>query len=66
MAEKGVNYDVSIAAAEPMTATVNAVTMSSAQITVSYDTHYNVSVEAILCGQKNGSIAVEIYYGELI
>ena len=49
-----------------MTATVNAVTTSIAQIAVSYNTHYNVSVEATFCGQRNISVVIEIYYGEYI
>ena len=35
-------------------------------ITVSYDTHYNVSVEATLCGQRNVSSITEIYYSEYL
>ena len=51
--QKGVIYNISIeATAEPVVATTNFETMSSTQITVSYNTHYNVSVEATLCGQK--------------
>ena len=61
MAEKGVTYNVST---EPETIAEN-VTTSSVQITVSYNTSYNVSVEANLCGQMNVS-TVEIYYGEFL
>ena len=62
MAEKGVAYNVST---ETETVAVNVNTTSNAQITVSYNTFYNVSVEATLCGQKNVS-TVKIYYGEFL
>jgi hypothetical protein len=62
MAEKGVTYNVrtETVASVPVTTTT-----PSAQITVSYNALYNVSVEATLCGQKNVS-AVEIYFGEFL
>ena len=61
MIEKGVTYNVTT---EPKTVAKN-VTTSNAQIMVSYNTFYNVSVEATLCGQMNVS-SVEIYYGEFL
>ena len=48
-----------------MCAEMVSITTSSVQITVSYNTFYNVSVEATLCGQMNVS-SVEIYYGEFL
>lgn len=63
MAEKGVIYNVST---ETETVAKNVTTSKfNAQIMVSYNTFYNVSVEATLCGQKNVS-TVKIYYGELL
>jgi hypothetical protein len=61
--EKGVTYNVRT---ETATVAVNiTVTASSAQINVSYNTLYNMSVEVTLCGQKNVSV-VEIYFGEFL
>ena len=63
--QKGATYNFSIQAAEPNVATINHFTkLSSAQITVLYNTHYNVCVEATLCGQKSVSTVSEIRYGE--
>lgn len=61
--EKAVTYNVS---AEPETATMNVIAKSSVQLTVLYNTHYYVSIEATSCGQNRFSTAVEIYYGELL
>ena len=63
MAEKGVTYNIRSESLREMCAKNVSVTTSGAQITVSYNTFYNVSVEATLCGQMNVS-TVEIYYGE--
>ena len=65
MAEKGVTYNIRSESLREMCAKIVSVTTSdsSAQIMVSYNTFYNVSVEATLCGQMNVS-TVEIYYGE--
>ena len=60
MPQKGVIYNVSI---EPATELMEATANFSAQFAVSYHTHYNVSVEATLCGQKNVSTVI-LYYGE--
>ena len=65
MAEKGVTYNIRSENLREMCAKIVSVTTSSAQITVSYNTSYNVSVEATLCGQMNVS-SVEIYYGEFL
>ena len=72
MAEKGVDYSVNIEAAEPMAVIENvtkAVTASNAHMqltaTLPYNTHYNVSIEATLCGQTNISDVIGIYYREL-
>ena len=62
MAEKGVTYNVST----ETTAVVENIATSSAQITVSYNTFYNVSVVATLCGHKNVSAVEIIYYGEFL
>ena len=63
MTEKGVTYNASTET-ETVAVTVNVTTLN-AQITVSYNTFYNVSVEATLCGQMNVS-TVKIYYGEFL
>jgi hypothetical protein len=56
----GVSYSISV---EPEVA-VNYTGRSSAQITVSYDTKYNVSVVASLCGETTTYFAI-IYHGKL-
>ena len=62
--QKSVMY-VSIEAAEPRVATINlSKLLLSAQITVLYNTHYNVSIKAS-CGQRSVSTIFEVYYGEL-
>ena len=62
MAEKGVTYNLTT---EPETIAENITTSNIIliKITVSYNTSYNVSVEATLCGRMNVS-TVEIYYGK--
>ena len=60
--ENGVTYNIST---EPEVETViNFNTMSTAQITLSYNTHYNVSVLATsVCGRARNHTAIEFYYG---
>ena len=65
MAEKGVTYNIRSESLREMCAKIVSVTTSSVQIMVSYNTFYNVSVEATLCGQMNVS-TIEIYYGEIL
>ena len=68
MPQKSVMYNVSISeTAESKVATINfsnSTILSSAQITVLYNFHYNVSVKAS-CGQRSVSTVFDIYYGEL-
>lgn len=65
MPQKSVMYNVSIEAAEPRVATINLSKMlSSAKITVLYNTHYNVNIKAS-CGQRNVNTIFKIHYGEL-
>ena len=59
--EKGVAYNVST---EPEL-TISIIAKSSDQLIVPYNTHYNVNIETIMCGQNSISTAFEIYYGEL-
>ena len=37
---------------------------ASAQLQLSYNTYYNVSITAILCGQRNATIIVSLDFGE--
>ena len=37
---------------------------TSAQLQLSYNTHYNVSITATLCGQKNATTIVSLNFGE--
>ena len=64
--EKGVTYIIS---AEPEVAITNftiiSFTMSSAHLTVSYNTYHNVSITATICGQNSIYTVVELHYGEL-
>ena len=65
MPQKSVMYNVSIETAEPRVATIKlSKLLSSAQVTVLYNTHYNVSIKAS-CGQRSVSTIFEVYYGEL-
>ena len=37
---------------------------TSAQLQLSYNTNYNVSIIATLCGQRNATTIVSLYFGE--
>ena len=54
-------YNVS---AEPQLEVNVTSLLSNAQLTVQYNTHYNVSIMATLCGQYTSATTIEIHYGE--
>ena len=66
--EKGMIYNVSTEPAETATKNLTIInfTMSSAHLTVSYNTYHNVSITATSCGQKSIYTLVELHYGKFI
>ena len=60
--EKSVTYNVSV---EPQVATISLITMSSAHLTLSYNTYHNASITATSCGQNSIYTVVKLHYGEL-
>ena len=57
------NYDTINPNVSPQV-TIDASNGTSAQLILSYNTLYNVSVTATLCGRSLSSSATELFYGE--
>ena len=51
---------------DPMADVVTMINSMRANLTLLYNTPYNVSVVADLCGQRNSTTLSEIYYGEYL
>ena len=60
--ENDVNYDVNIF--PQVSSTVKVLRSSSLQLTLLYNTHYNVSIVAIRCEET--TTFIPIYYGEIL
>ena len=58
--ENGVSYHV---VTVPVEVTPKMVNIASVELTLHYNTHYNVGVIASLCGQNNVSNIMELHYG---
>ena len=62
-----VSYNIIILSQlNPMADVVTMINSERANLTLRYNTLYNVSVVADLCGQRNSTTLSEIYYGEYL
>ena len=61
MAETGVTYNVSII---PQLVPIMKSSTTSIKLRASYNTSYNVTVLATLCGQNSANTTLVIYFGE--
>jgi hypothetical protein len=57
-----VSYSISVLSM--LKSTLNMVNSTWINITLLYNTRYNVSVEADFCGQSNATTLMDIYYGK--
>jgi hypothetical protein len=64
--ENGVTYNVTVEPEVATCAVINFITMSSAQITLSYNTHYNVTILGTtgVCGRNVNRTIIEFHYGK--
>ena len=59
--QANVSYDVSVS---PHTVDIELFTTTRLQLTVVYNTLYNISTLAVLCGQTHATTLTELYFGE--